>query len=183
MRPHRVETFIRAGEIQAKVSELAGRIAADTPGTPLLVVGVLKGAFVFAADLLRALQVETEVDFMACSSYGQATESSGVVRILKDLDAPVEGRHVLLVEDIVDSGLTLAYLRDHLQRQQPASLRVCALLDKPERRRVAVQVEYTGFTIPDAFVVGYGIDWSERYRHLPDLGIVRFLDAQTGGQA
>lgn len=179
MVPHRIETLFTAEQVAARVAELGESIAAGVPGTPetpILVVGVLKGAFVFTADLLRRLRPETEVDFIACSSYGKATESSGAVRILKDLDLPVEGRRVLLVEDIVDTGLTLAYLRDHLQRQKPAALQVCTLLDKPQRRKVDVAVDYTGFIIPDEFVVGYGIDWAERYRHLPYIGVVKFQD-------
>lgn len=172
---HRIETLIPEADLTAKVAELAGRLSADYAGRSLLVVGVLKGAFVFCADLLRQLRgVEAQVDFIASSSYGAATESSGAVRILKDLDTAVEGRHVLLVEDIVDTGLTLQYLLDHIGRQRPASLRVCVLLDKPSRRQVQVPVEYVGFEIPDEFVVGYGIDWAERYRYLPYIGVVRF---------
>jgi hypoxanthine phosphoribosyltransferase len=176
MRPHRIERLIGAEELAARVRELAAQISADYRGQELLVVGVLKGAFVFCADLLQHLEgVRAQVDFIACSSYGTATETSGVVRILKDLNAPVTDRDVLLVEDIVDTGLTLQYLQAHLRSQGPRSLRTAVLLDKPYRRQVPVPVDYRGFEIPDLFVVGYGIDWAEHYRHLPYIGAVRFL--------
>ncbi|MBP2017915.1 hypoxanthine phosphoribosyltransferase [Symbiobacterium terraclitae] len=164
--------LLSAEQIAARVRELGAEISRDLAGQTVLVVGVLKGAFVFCADLLRCLTVPAEVDFMAVSSYGSATESSGVIRILKDLDASVTGKHVLLVEDIVDSGLTLRYLKEYLEHQNPASLRVCVLLDKPARRQTQVAVDYVGFTIPDEFIVGYGIDYAEQYRHLPYIGIV-----------
>lgn len=177
MRPHRIEPLIEADVLAARVRDLAAQISADYQGRDLLIVGVLKGAFVFCADLLRNFQgIHTRVDFIACSSYGVATETSGVVRILKDLNEPVTGREVLLVEDIVDTGLTLQYLQAHLHQQHPRSLRTAVLLDKPYRRQVPVQVDYRGFEIPDLFVVGYGIDWAEHYRHLPYIGAVRFLD-------
>ncbi|QIA26378.1 hypoxanthine phosphoribosyltransferase [Thermaerobacter sp. PB12/4term] len=169
--------------------ETAGRVAAGPVpegaagghgGLPTLtVVGILKGAFVFTADLVRALGeqgVPLQVDFMAVSSYGSATQTSGIIRILKDLDRPIRGQHVLLIEDIVDTGLTLRYLREHLLAQDPASLRACVLLDKPERRVVDVPVEYVGFTIPDEFVVGYGIDYAEQFRYLPYIACVRLED-------
>ncbi|MFZ5815470.1 MAG: hypoxanthine phosphoribosyltransferase [Bacillota bacterium] len=159
-------------QIRARVREMAAEISRAYQGQQVLVVGILKGAFVFCADLVRHLTVPAQVDFMAVSSYGNATESSGVIRILKDLDASVEGRHVLLVEDIVDSGLTLRYLKEYLAHQGPASLRVAVLLDKPSRRRTEVVVDYVGFSIPDEFIVGYGIDYAEQYRHLPYIGII-----------
>jgi len=159
-------------EIQARVRDLGAQISQDYAGQEVLVVGILKGAFVFCADLMRTLQVPTNLDFMAVSSYGTSTESSGVIRIVKDLEASVEGRHVLLVEDIVDSGLTLRYLREYLEHQRPASLKICVLLDKPNRRKTDVVVDYTGFTIPDEFIVGYGIDYAERYRELPYIGLI-----------
>lgn len=162
-----------AREIADKVEELAARIRDDYRDRPLVLVGILKGAFVFTADLVRALGVPLRVDFMAVSSYGSATQTSGIIRILKDLDRPIRDQHVLLIEDIVDTGLTLRYLRDHLQAQAPASLRACVLLDKPERRQVDVPVEYVGFTIPDEFVVGYGIDYAEQFRYLPYIACVR----------
>lgn len=169
-----VEELISPQALAARVKELAAQIRRDYQGRSLLVVGVLKGAFVFTADLVRALDgLNVQVDFIAVSSYGAATETSGTVRILKDLDMPVEGRHVLLVEDILDTGLTLRYLLDYLSRQRPASLRVCVLLDKPSRRKVEVPVDYVGFAIPDRFIVGYGIDWAEQYRHLPYVGALR----------
>ncbi|HEY8346165.1 MAG TPA: hypoxanthine phosphoribosyltransferase [Symbiobacteriaceae bacterium] len=164
--------LISAEQIQRRVRELGEEISRDYQGKEILIVGILKGAFVFCADLMRTLSVPARVDFMAVSSYGQSTESSGVIRILKDLDASVTGKHVLLVEDIVDTGLTLRYLREYLQRQEPASLKVCVLLDKPSRRKTPVTVEYVGFTIPDEFIVGYGIDYAEQYRYLPYIGII-----------
>lgn len=159
-------------EIQNRVRELGQQISKEYAGQEVLVIGILKGAFVFCADLMRHLTVQTRLDFMAVSSYGSSTESSGVIRIVKDLEASVEGRHVLLVEDIVDSGLTLRYLREYLEHQNPASLKVCVLLDKPQRRKTQVVVDYTGFTIPDEFIVGYGIDYAEHYRHLPYIGLI-----------
>ncbi|PZN03750.1 hypoxanthine phosphoribosyltransferase [Thermaerobacter composti] len=176
--------LFREEALAAKVRELAERIRQDYAGAvgagagraPLTVVGILKGAFVFTADLVRALgalEVPLQVDFMAVSSYGSATQTSGIIRILKDLDRPIRGQHVLLIEDIVDTGLTLRYLREHLMAQDPASLKACVLLDKPERRVVDVPVEYVGFTIPDEFVVGYGIDYAEQFRYLPYIACVR----------
>ena len=159
-------------QIAARVREMGAEISRDLAGHSVVVIGILRGAFVFCADLLRQMDLPTEVDFMAVSSYGNATESSGVIKIVKDLDTPVEGRHVLLVEDIVDSGLTLQYLKGYLAHQRPASLQVAVLLDKPTRRKTAVDVDYVGFTIPDEFVVGYGIDYAEQYRHLPYVGLV-----------
>lgn len=159
-------------QIASRVREMGAEISRDLAGHSIVVIGILKGAFVFCADLLRSIDLATEVDFMAVSSYGSATESSGVIRIVKDLDTPVEGRHVLLVEDIVDSGLTLQYLKEYLAHQRPASLQVAVLLDKPSRRKTAVDVDYVGFTIPDEFIVGYGIDYAEQYRHLPYIGLI-----------
>jgi hypoxanthine phosphoribosyltransferase len=154
------------------VRELGAEISADYEGREPLLIGVLKGAVFFLSDLMRALEVPCEVDFMAVASYGSATESSGVVRILKDLDAAIEGRHVLIVEDIVDSGLTLQYLLRNLIGRGPASLEVCALLTKPERRQVDLRPRYVGFEIPDRFVVGYGLDHAERYRNLPYVAVL-----------
>jgi hypoxanthine phosphoribosyltransferase len=160
--------------IQAGVAELAARISADYRGRDLLLlVGVLKGAVVFMADLCRALTVPHEVDFIATSSYGSATETSGVVRLLKDLDREISGRHVILVEDIVDSGLTLDYLLETLRPRRPASLEVCVLLCKPQELQVDVEVKYKGFDIPSVFVVGYGLDYAERYRNLRFVGTLR----------
>lgn len=159
-------------QIQARVREMGAEISQAYAGEQVVVIGILKGAFVFCADLLRNFTIQTQVDFMAVSSYGNATESSGVIKIIKDLDTPVEGRHVLLVEDIVDSGLTLRYLKEYLAHQNPASVRVAVLLDKPSRRKTEVTVDYIGFAIPDEFIVGYGIDYAEQYRHLPYIGII-----------
>ena len=161
------EILVQADELQHRIKQMADQIAIDYEGKDLLLIGVLKGAFLFLADLMRHLDTGCEVDFMAVASYGSATQSSGVVRILKDLDAPLEGRHVLIVEDIVDSGLTLQYLLRTLEARGPASLEVCALLTKPSRRTVDLPVRYTGFEIPDKFAIGYGLDYAERYRNLP----------------
>jgi len=153
--------------LQARIRELGEEITRDYAGRPPLLVGVLKGAFMFMSDLSRAIDLPVEFDFMAVSSYGSATRSSGVVRILKDLDLDLTDRHVVIVEDIVDSGLTLAYLRKNLRARHPASLEVCALLVKEGLQRVDPDLKYVGFTIPDRFVIGYGLDVAERYRNLP----------------
>ena len=154
------------------MAELGEQVSHDYEGRSLFLVGVLKGAVFFLSDLMRALDVGCEVDFMAVASYGSATESSGVVRILKDLDAAIEGRDVLIVEDIVDSGLTLQYLLRNLGARGPKTLEVCALLTKPERRRVELSPRYVGFEIPDRFVVGYGLDFAERFRNLPYVAVL-----------
>jgi hypoxanthine phosphoribosyltransferase len=160
------ETLVSSEELQRRVAELGAEISRDYAGRDLVLIGVLKGAVPFLADLMRALEVDCEVDFMAVSSYGSATDSSGVVRILKDLDAAIEGRDVLVVEDIIDSGLTLHYLMRNLSARNPASLEVCALLTKPERRRVDLPIRYVGFEIPNRFAIGYGLDHAQRYRNL-----------------
>jgi hypoxanthine phosphoribosyltransferase len=160
------ETLVSAAELERRVRELGAEVSRDYEGRDLLLVGVLKGAVPFIADLMRALTVPCELDFMAVSSYGSSTDSSGVVRILKDLDAAIEGRHVLVVEDIVDSGLTLHYLIKNLRARSPASLEVCALLTKPERRRVDLPIRYVGFEIPNRFAIGYGLDHGQRFRNL-----------------
>ena len=161
------DVVVGEDELQARIRELGKEITADYEGRPPLLVGVLKGAFVFMSDLSRAIDLPVEFDFMAVSSYGSATRSSGVVRILKDLDLDLTDRHVLIVEDIVDSGLTLAYLRKNLAARGPASMEVCALLVKEGLQRVELDLKYVGFTIPPTFVVGYGLDVGERYRNLP----------------
>ena len=166
------EILIDAERLQARIHELGDEITADYSGRELLLVGVLKGAVFFMADLMRSIDVPCEIDFMAISSYGASTDSSGVVRILKDLDINIEGRHVLVIEDIIDSGLTLSYLIRNLESREPASLAVCALLTKPERREIEVDVRYTGFEIPNRFVIGYGLDFAERYRNLPYVGVL-----------
>jgi hypoxanthine phosphoribosyltransferase len=173
------EILIDAEALQARIRELGEEITHDYTGKELLLVGVLKGAVFFMADLMRHLTVPCEVDFMAISSYGAASDSSGVVRILKDLDIPIENRHVLVVEDIIDSGLTLSYLMRNLTARRPATLEVCALLTKPDRREIDVPVRYVGFEIPNRFVVGYGLDLAERYRNLPYVGVLQ-EDAGAG---
>lgn len=166
------EILIDEATLRARVVELGAEISTDYAGRDLLLVGVLKGAVFFMADLMRELTVPCEIDFMAISSYGAATDSSGVVRILKDLDINVAGRDVLVVEDIVDSGLTLSYLIRSLRARKPASLEVVALLTKPERREIDVPVRYVGFEIPNRFVIGYGLDFAERYRNLPYVAVL-----------
>ena len=160
------ETLVGRDELQARVAELGAEISADYEGRDLVIVGVLKGAILFIADLMRSLTVPCEVDFMAVSSYGSQTDSSGVVRILKDLDDSIAGRDVLIVEDIIDSGLTLHYLLRNLRARDPRTLEVCALLTKPERRRVDLPTRYVGFEIPNRFAIGYGLDHAQRYRNL-----------------
>jgi len=164
------EVLITSEQLQTRISELAARIDADYEGRDLLMVGVLKGAVMVMADLARAMRLPVEMDWMAVSSYGSGTKSSGVVRILKDLDADITGRHVLVVEDIVDSGLTLSWLAGNLRSRQPASLEVCAMLRKPASAQTHVEVAYTGFDIGDEFVVGYGLDYAQRYRNLSFIG-------------
>jgi hypoxanthine phosphoribosyltransferase len=166
------EILIDEETLAARVAELGVEVSADYQGRDLLLIGVLKGAVFFMADLMRHLTVPCEVDFMAISSYGASTDSSGIVRILKDLDINIEGRDVLVVEDIIDSGLTLSYLMRNLESREPTSLEVCALLTKPARREIDVPVRYVGFEIPNKFVVGYGLDFAERYRNLPYVGVL-----------
>jgi hypoxanthine phosphoribosyltransferase len=166
------EVLIDADALRTRIAELGDEISAEYAGRELLLIGVLKGAVFFMADLMRHLTVPCEVDFMAISSYGAQTDSSGVVRILKDLDINIEGRHVLVVEDIIDSGLTLSYLMRNLESREPASLEICALLTKPSRREIDVPVRWIGFEIPNRFVIGYGLDFAERYRNLPYVGVL-----------
>lgn len=168
------EVLITQRQLQQKVEELGRQITHDYEGrSPLLLLCVLKGALMFLADLARAINLPLEMDFMVVSSYGSATESSGVVRILKDLEEPIAGKHVLLVEDIVDSGLTLHYLLEVLRTRNPASLRVCTLIDKVKERQKAVIADYTGFQVADRFVVGYGLDYAQHYRNLPYVGVLK----------
>jgi hypoxanthine phosphoribosyltransferase len=167
------EILIEEETLRARVAELGASITEDYRGRDLLLVGVLKGAVFFMADLMRKIELPCEVDFMAISSYGDGVDSSGVVRILKDLDVSIEGRNVLVVEDIVDSGLTLSYLVRLLKARRPASIEICALLAKPERTENEVACHYVGFEIPNRFVVGYGLDFAERFRNLPYIGILR----------
>jgi hypoxanthine phosphoribosyltransferase len=170
--PNVGEILVQPDELAHRVRELAGEISADYAGRDLLLIGVLKGAVFFLSDLMRHLEVECELDFMAVSSYGSSTDSSGIVRILKDLDAPIEGRDVLIVEDIVDSGLTLSYLFRMLRARNPKTLEVCALLTKPERREVDLPIRYVGFEIPNRFAIGYGLDHAERFRNLPYVAVL-----------
>jgi hypoxanthine phosphoribosyltransferase len=165
-------TLFSEEEIHAKIAELARRIEVDYAGKEVLLVGVLRGAVMVMADLARELTIPLEMDWMAVSSYGSGTQSSGVVRILKDLDSDLHGRHVLIVEDIIDSGLTLSWLRANLESRGTASVEICALLRKPEAAKVDVDVRYVGFEIPPAFVVGYGLDYAEKYRNLRGIGVL-----------
>ncbi len=167
------DILVPADDLERRVRELAAEVSRDYAGKDLVLIGVLKGAVFFLADLMRAIEIPVEVDFMAVASYGSATKSSGVVRILKDLDAAIDGRDVLIVEDIVDSGLTLQYLLRNLAGRNPRSLEVCALLIKPERRKVELETRYVGFEIPDRFAIGYGLDHAERYRNLPYVAALK----------
>jgi hypoxanthine phosphoribosyltransferase len=167
------EILVAADDLKRRVTELAAEISRDYEGRDLVLVGVLKGAVFFLSDLMRQLEIPVEVDFMAVASYGSATKSSGVVRILKDLDAVIEGRDVLIIEDIVDSGLTLQYLLRNLGARNPRSLEVCALLIKPERRKVDLHTRYVGFEIPNRFAIGYGLDHAEHYRNLPFVAALK----------
>ncbi|ACS98742.1 MULTISPECIES: hypoxanthine phosphoribosyltransferase [Paenibacillus] len=167
------EVLYDEGQIKAKVKELGETLSRDFDGRNPLVICVLKGAFIFMSDLVKEMPIKLEIDFMAVSSYGASTKSSGVVKIIKDLDASVEGRDVLIVEDIIDSGLTLSYLIDVLERRNAKSVTVATLFDKPARRSVDLEADYTGFSLPDEFVVGYGLDYAEKYRNLPFIGILK----------
>jgi hypoxanthine phosphoribosyltransferase len=167
------EALVSQEDLERRVRELGAEISRDYAGKELFLVGVLKGAVFFLSDLMRCIEVPCEVDFMAVASYGSSTDSSGVVRILKDLDATIEGKDVLIVEDIIDSGLTLSYLLRTLKAREPRSLEVCALLTKPERREVDLPIRYTGFEIPNRFVIGYGLDHAERYRNLPYVAVLQ----------
>lgn len=167
------EVLISEEQLQAKVAELGQRIAQDYKGKYLLLLGTLKGAVPFIADLSRAIELPLEIDYMAISSYGNSTQSSGIVRIIKDLEGPIDQKHVLIIEDIIDSGLTLHYLVDMLRRRNPLSLRICTLLDKERERLKAIETDYVGFRIPDKFVVGYGLDYAQLYRNLPYIGVLK----------
>ncbi len=165
--------LLSEAEIAAKVKELADAISKDYEGKSPLLISVLKGSFIFMADLVRQIHLPCELDFMAVSSYGKKSFTTGAVRIVKDLDRDIEGRDVIVVEDILDSGVTLSYIMNLMKASKPASISLCTLLDKPDRRQVRVDVKYTGFQIPDEFVVGYGLDYAERFRNLPYIGIVK----------
>jgi hypoxanthine phosphoribosyltransferase len=170
------EVLVPAEELKRRIRELGAEISRDYAGRDLIMIGVLKGAVLFLADLMRELTVPCELDFMALSSYGSATDSSGVVRILKDLDSSIENRNVLIVEDIIDSGLTLQYLLRNLRARDPASLEVCSLLTKPDRRRVELPIRYVGFEIPNRYVIGYGLDYAQRYRNLDCVAVLNERD-------
>ncbi|HYR19391.1 MAG TPA: hypoxanthine phosphoribosyltransferase [Myxococcales bacterium] len=168
-----LEVLYTQQQIAARVREMAAEIERDHRGKDLVLVGVLKGAFVFVSDLARLIDLPLSVDFIGLSSYGEETESSGVVKITSDLTRPIEAKHVLIVEDIVDTGLTMRYLLDNLSTRRPASVKICALLQKPSRLRTRIPIQYLGFTVPDLFVVGYGLDSGEKYRNLPFIGAVK----------
>ena len=167
------EVLFSEEQLKNRVREIAQQITADYQGKEIMLISVLRGSFVFMADLCRAIDLPCTLDFMAVSSYGKGTKSSGQVQITKDLSEDISGRHVIVIEDILDSGNTLSYLLRLLEHRHPASIRLCTLLDKPDRRTKPVQVHYSGFTIPDAFVVGYGLDYAEKYRNLPYIGILK----------
>ena len=173
MRDDVLRTLFSEEELQKKVAELGAAITEEYRAKDLLIVTVLKGAVVFLADLLRKIDTPAEIDFMVVSSYGAGTKSSGVVKIVKDLDVPLKDRHILIVEDILDSGLTLSYIKGILQDRGPASIRIATLLDKPARRKAYLKADYVGFEVPDEFVVGYGLDYDEKYRNLPYIGILK----------
>ena len=168
-----IEVLLGTDEIAKRVNELGEEISSDYADKDLVAVGILKGAVIFLSDLIREIAVPLEVDFMATSSYGQATKTSGVVQLLKDLDTPIAGRDILIVEDIIESGLTLSYMSQLLLSRKPASIKTAVLLDKPDRRQTEFVPDYVGFTIPDEFVIGYGLDFSHKYRELPYIGVVR----------
>ena len=171
---HDIErVLLTEGQLQERVGQMGEEISRDYAGKNLLLVSVLKGSVVLMADLMRAISVRCKIDFLAVSSYGSSTRTSGNVKLLKDLDHPVDGMDILLVEDILDSGLTLHYIREMLDTRGAASIKICTLLDKPERRKADIHADYVGFTIPDAFVVGYGLDYAEHYRNLPYIGILK----------
>ena len=173
MMPDVKEVLISSEEIEAKVREIGARITEDYSGEKPLLIGILRGAVVIMSDLMRNIDLRCELDFMDISSYGSGSSSSGVVRILKDLEEDITDRHVLIVEDIIDTGLTLSYLMRSLQARKPASLEICALLSKPSRRRADLDVRYLGFEVPDEFVVGYGLDFAGAYRNLPDICVLK----------
>lgn len=168
-----LEVLFSKEQLAARVKELAADIDRDYEGKELVIIGVLRGSVIFVSDLVREMEHKLVLDFLAVSSYGRGTTTSGQVRILKDLSEQIEGKHVIVVEDILDTGNTLAYLSDMLQARQPASVKICTLLDKPSRRTADISADYVGFTVPDAFVVGYGLDYSEYYRNLPYIGILK----------
>ncbi|MCD8249002.1 MAG: hypoxanthine phosphoribosyltransferase [Lachnospiraceae bacterium] len=174
MEKHHVETMLSEQEINARIQELGSEISRDYAGKSINLICILKGSVYFTCELAKRITIPVTMDFMQCSSYGAATKSSGVVKLDKDLDEPITDRHVLIIEDIIDSGRTLNHLKKLLSQRSPASLKICTLLDKPDRRVVDVDVEYVGFQIEDKFVVGYGLDYDQHYRNLPYIGVVHF---------
>ncbi len=172
----KIRIFLPEQEVNTRIAELAARISEDYAGKEVHLICVLKGSIFFMCELAKRITVPVTMDFMSVSSYGNDTKSSGIVRIVKDLDEPLEGKHAIVIEDIVDSGRTLSYLLEILKKRNPASLRLCTLLDKPDRRVTDVETDYTGFNIPDEFVVGYGLDYAQKYRNLPFIGIVEFTE-------
>ncbi len=175
MEKHQLIQRFSADQLQQRVRELADEIRTDYRNRQLVVIGILKGAFIFLADLIRHLNIPSEVDFIRLASYGSLTESSGSIRVTKDIELPIAGKHVLVVEDIVDSGITMAWLLDHLRGKNPESVKTCVCIDKCERREKSVAADYIGFRVTQGFLVGYGLDWSEQYRYLPDIYEVKFL--------
>ena len=173
MKQDILKVLISEQELKAKVEELGQRISEDYRDKNLLMISILKGSVVFMADLMRAIDIHARIDFMSVSSYGAGTKTSGIVKIVKDLDIPLAGLDILIVEDILDSGLTLSYISELLQSRNPKSIRICTLLDKPERRKAEVHADYYGFRVPDEFVVGYGLDYDEKYRNLPYVGVLK----------
>ncbi|NLD50505.1 MAG: hypoxanthine phosphoribosyltransferase [Clostridiaceae bacterium] len=167
------EVLVSSEILKEKVIELGKRISVDYKGKELVLIGVLKGGVVFLSDLMREITVPVDIDFISVSSYGDSTKSSGVVRIIKDIDVDIAGKHVLIIEDLVDTGLTLSYLKDLFKRRGPMDVKVCTALDKPSRREIEIDIEYAGITIPDEFVVGYGLDYCGKYRNLPDVCVLR----------
>lgn len=172
----KIKIFLPEQKVNARIAEVAKKISEDYTGEEVHLICVLKGSVFFTCELAKRITVPVTMDFMSCSSYGNDTKSSGVVKIVKDLDEPLEGKNVLVVEDIIDSGRTLSYLLDILEKRNPKSMRLCTLLDKPDRRVKDVTVDYTCFEIPDEFVVGYGLDYAQKYRNLPFIGVVEFVD-------
>lgn len=173
------EILVTKEDIQKKIEEMGKAISEDYKGKDLMLVGVLKGSVPFMADLMRAINIPCTMDFMAVSSYGNTTQSSGIVRILKDLDANIQDKNILIVEDIIDTGYTLKYLIENLKSRKPSSIKICCFLDKPDRRKVDLDIDYVGFKIPDEFVIGYGLDFAEKYRNLPFVGILKKEVYQT----
>ena len=173
MKDDILEVLLSEEELRARVKEIGAEITRDYEGQEVMFIGVLKGCYVFMADLLRSVDLYCDMDFMCCSSYGNGTTTTGAVKITKDLSRDIHGKNVIIVEDILDSGVTLSYLKKYLSNREPASIKIVTLLDKPERRKADIKADYFGFTVPDAFVVGYGLDYAERYRNLPYIGVLK----------